>query len=173
MEQTDVKAAHLNQSGILVQSRCRLKQVTLAGNASQTGKMVFFDCLTAPVTTGNYGRSGTTVTVSSTAHGLNTGDLVGISFNTSSNVSATDGNYPITKVDANTFTITDINSGTVTNTGTGCQYVTGNNRWVSTYETLAGATGTQQLLVPGEGVLCYQGIYVYMVYMGFCTIHYG
>jgi hypothetical protein len=171
--QYDVKASHLNQSGTAVTGRARLKQVTLAGNASQSGKIVFFDCLSAPVTSGNYGRSGTTVTVSSTAHGLQTGNTVGISYNTSSGVSATDGNYVITRVDANTFTITDPNSGTVTNAGTGCQYVTGNNRWISTYETLTGATATQQLTVPGEGLLCYQGIYIYMVNMGFATVHYG
>ncbi len=173
MMQTDVKAAHLNQSGLAVSGRTRLKQITLAGNASQSGKIVFFDCLSAPVTSGNYGRSGTTVTVSSTAHGLNTGDWVGISYNSSSGVSATDGNYQVTRVDANTFTITDPNSGTVTNAGTGCQYVTGNNRWISTYETLTGATATQQVWIPGEGLLCPQGIYAYMANMGFMTLHYG
>jgi len=171
--QYDVKASHLNQSGIAVNGRCRLKQITLAGNASQSGTLAFFDSITAPVTSGTYGRSGTTVTVSSTGHGLTTGAIVGISYNSSSNVSATDGNYPITVVDANTFTIVDPNSGTVVNAGTGCQYVTGNNRWVSTYETLTGATATQQLLVPGEGLLCYQGVYIYMANIGFATIHYG
>ena len=172
--QTDVKAAHLNQSGFLVKFRCRKKQVTLAGNASQTGKLVFFDTQSAPVTSGNYGRSGNTITVSSTGHGLTTGTAVGISFNTSTGVSATDGNYVITVTDANTFTMTDINSGTVTNAGTGCQYVVGNtNIWLATYETLSGATATQQLLVPGEGQLCQNGIYAYMSNMGFVTIHYG
>lgn len=171
--QYDVKAAHLNQSGIAVAFSVRLKQITLSGNASQSGKMVFFDCITAPVTNANYGRSGNIVTISSTAHGLNTGDFVGISYNSSSGLSATDGNYQVVRVDANTFTIEDLNSGTVVNAGTGCQYVTGINRWVSTYETLAGATATQQLLVPGEGLLCKQGVYIYMVNMGFATIHYG
>jgi len=173
MMQTDVKSAHLNQSGFLTKFRCRKKQVTLAGNAGQAGNLVFFDTTVAPVTTATYGRSGNTITVSSTGHGLTTGTSVGISFNNSSNVSATDGNYTITVTDANTFTITDINSGTVTNAGTGCQYVTGNNKWMTTYETLTGATATQQLLVPGEGALAYNGIYAYMVNMGFVTIHYG
>jgi len=146
----------------------------LCGNASQAGNIVFFDTNTAPVTSGTYGRSGNTITVSSTGHGLSTGATVGISFNSSSGVSATDGNYVITVTDANTFTMTDINSGTVTNAGTGCQYVSGNtNIWIATYETLTGATATQQLLVPGEGQLCLNGIYVYMVNMGFVTIHYG
>ena len=171
--QYDVKASHLNQSGIAVNARCRLKQITLAGNASQSGKIAFFDCITAPVTSATYGRSGTTITVSSTAHGLVTGATVGISFNSSTNVSATDGNYTITVTDANTFTMTDINSGTVTNAGTNCQYVTGVNKWVSTYETLSGATTTTNLTIPGEGLLCAQGVYVYMANVGFATIHYG
>ena len=174
--QYDVKAAHLNESGFLLApaTRTRLKQITLAGNASQSGSLVFFDTATAPVTSGTYGRSGTTITVSSTGHGLSTGAYVGISFNSSSNVSATDGNYVITVTDANTFTMTDINSGTVTNAGTGCQYVFGNtNIWIATYETLTGATATQQLSVPGEGLLFESGMYVYMNNMGFVTIHYG
>ena len=176
--QYDVKAAHLNESGFLLApaTRTRLKQITLAGNASQSGSLVFFDTATAPVTSGTYGRSGTTITVSSTGHGLSTGTYVGIRFNTSSNVSATDGNYVITVTDANTFTMTDINSGTVTNAGTGCQYVSSPsklNKWISTYETLTGATATQQLSVPGEGLVFESGMYVYMNNMGFVTVHYG
>jgi hypothetical protein len=172
--QYDVKAAHLNQSGFLNKIRSRMKQITLAGNASQAGTIAFFDTTTAPVTSGTYGRSGNTITVSSTGHGLTTGQTIGISFNSSSGVSATDGNYVITVTDANTFTMTDINSGTVTNAGTGCQYVSGNtNVWMTTYETLTGATATQQLLVPGEGALALNGIYVYMNNIGFVTIHYG
>ena len=172
--QYDVRAAHLNQSGFLVKGRIRSKQVTLCGNASQAGKLVFFDTNTAPVTSATYGRSGNTITVSSTSHGLTTGQTIGISFNTSSGVSATDGNYVITVTDANTFTMTDINSGTVTNAGTGCQYVFGNtNIWTATYETLTGATATQQLLVPGEGQLVGNALYAYMVNMGFVTVHYG
>ena len=173
MMQTDVRAAHLNQAGLAYSGRTRLKQITLAGNASQAGKMVFFDCTTAPNTSATYGRSGNTITVSLNAHGLVANTKIGISFNSSSGVSATDGNYTVATASANSFTLTDINSGTVTNAGTGCQFVTGSNLWLSTYETLSGATGTQQLLIPGEGILCQQGIYVYMIYMGFCTIHYG
>jgi hypothetical protein len=170
--QFDVKAAHLNQSGIATIGRVRLKQFTFAGNAGQSGKLALFDCVTAPVTTGTYARSGTTVTVTQTAHGLVTGDVVGISFNSASNVSATDGNYPITKLTADTFTITDINSGTVAG-GTACQYSSGVNRWISTYETLTGATATTNITVPGEGLLCNNGVYTYLANMGFVTVHYG
>jgi hypothetical protein len=173
MQQTDVRASHLNQSGIAYIGRLRLKQITLAGNASQSGKLVFFDCITAPVTTATYGRSGNTVTVALNAHGLNAGDLIGISYNSSTGVSATDGNYVVATASANSFTITDPNSGTVTNAGTNCQYVTGNNKWLSTYETLSGATTTTNISIPGEGILCPQGLYVYMANVGFATVHYG
>ena len=57
-----------------------------------------------------YARSGSTVTVTSTGHGLSNGSEVILDF-TSGN--ATDGFYTITSVaDANTFTITDSASGT-------------------------------------------------------------
>lgn len=172
--QYDVKASHLNESGFMTTFRSRKKQITLNGNASQTGKLAFFDTDTAPVTSGNYGRSGNVVTVSSTNHGLSNGTVIGISFNTSSGLSATDGNYVITATNANTFTLTDINSGTVTNAGTGCQYVVGNgNSWMATYETLAGATATTQLTIPGEGALARNGIYAYMNNIGFVSIFYG
>ena len=57
-----------------------------------------------------YARSGTTVTVTSTAHGLSTGDQVIADFTSGG---ATDGFYTITVSDANTFTFTDSASGTI------------------------------------------------------------
>ena len=124
MQQTDVKAAHLSVSGTIKSGRTRLKQFTFAGTGGQTGKLVIFDCVTAPTTTGTYAQSGTTtVTVTSTAHGLSTGDIVGISFNSTTGGSATDGNYAITKTGANTFTITDPTSNTLSGSPPSCQYV--------------------------------------------------
>lgn len=174
MQQTDVKAAHLSVSGTIESGRTRLKQFTFAGTGGQTGRLVIFDCATAPTTTGTYAQSGTTtVTVTSTAHGLSTGDIVGISFNTTTGGSATDGNYAITKTGANTFTITDPNSNTLSGSPPGCQYVSGNNRWVTTYETLTGSTGTSSIDVPGEGLLVANGIYAYLLNVGFVTVHFG
>ena len=174
MQQTDVKAAHLSVSGIIQSGRTRLKQFTFAGTGGQTGRLVIFDCVTAPTTTGTYAQSGTTtVTVTSTAHGLSTGDIVGISFNSTTGGSATDGNYAITKTGANTFTITDPNSNTLSGSPPGCQYVSGNNRWVTTYETLTGSTGTSSIDVPGEGLLVANGIYAYLLNVGFVTVHFG
>ena len=66
--QYDVKQAHLNGSGIFVVGPTRIKGISLTGTAS-AGQLIVFDTLTAPVTTGTYGRSGTTVTVTQSAHG--------------------------------------------------------------------------------------------------------
>ena len=130
--QTDVKQGHLNQSGFFVLGRNRVKGVSFFGGS---GTLVLFDSTAAPVTSSvTYCRSGTTVTISKTAHGLTTGTIVGIHFDAGSGGAATDGNYAITRVDADTFTLTDINTGTITGTPAAV-YVSGANRWLLTYET--------------------------------------
>ena len=60
--------------------------------------------------TGTYARSGTTVTVTATAHGLSNGDQVIADFTSGA---ATDGYYTIANVTSNTFTVTDAASGTI------------------------------------------------------------
>ena len=171
--QYDVKAAHVSVSGIILSGRARLKQFTFAGTGGQNGRLVAFDCLSAP-TAATYAQSGTsTVTVTSTAHGLSTGATVGISYASTTGGSATDGNYTITVTGANTFTITDPNSNTLSGSPPACQYVSGSNRWITTYETLTGSTATSSVNVPGEGLLAANGIYIYMLNIGFVTIHYG
>ena len=171
--QYDVKAAHLSGSGIIQSGRTRLKQFTFAGTGGQNGRLVAFDCIAAP-TVGTYAQSGTTtVTVTSTAHGLTTGTIVGIAYASTTGGSATDGNYPITVTGADTFTITDPNINTLSGSPPACQYVSGGNRWITTYETLTGSTGTSSINVPGEGLLAVNGIYIYMLNIGFVTIHYG
>lgn len=171
--QFDVKSAQLNESGILVSGRCRLKQMTFAGTGGQAGTLAIFDTVLTPVSA-TYARSGNTVTVSSTGHGLTTGQVIGIAFATASSVSATCGNYTVTVVNANTFTITDPNSGTVAS-GTNCYYVGGTSagQWTTQFTTLTSATNIQQILVPGEGLLMSNGIYALMVNIGFCTVFYG
>jgi hypothetical protein len=180
--QYDIKSSHLGQSGFLtIGNRARLKQVLYAGNGSQSGSLNLFDTAVAPVSA-SYGRSGTTITVSKSGHGLSTGATVGIGFAIASGASATDGNYVITVTDANTFTITDPNSGTVT-PGTNCWYVVSYpngdtryanpQRWLCQYDTVAGQTSTTQVLVPGEGMLCTNGIYAVCSTISFVSIFYG
>ena len=154
--QYDVKTSKVQGSGFLVVGRVRLKQGTVLGNGT-AGYIDFFDTNTAP-TAATYGRSGTTVTVTSTGHGLVTGNKVGIAYVAASNVAPVSGNYTVTVVDANTFTVTDLNSGSIA-TNTVCNYVTNGGKWAMGINT---GTNLQpfQLLVPSEGILCEQGVYV-------------
>jgi hypothetical protein len=153
--QYDVKTSKIQGSGLMYSGRVRLKQGTILGSGT-AGYLDFFDTTTAP-TAATYGRSGTTVTVTKTAHGLSTGDTVGIAYIAAGGVAPVSGNYKITKVDADTFTITDLNSGTIA-TSTVCNYVNNGGRWLMGINT---GTNLQpfQLLIPGEGILATLGIY--------------
>lgn len=62
---------------------------------------------------GTYGRTGTTVTVSMTAHGMTTGQIANLTFAAGTGGTATSGHYSVTVIDANSFTITDTASGTI------------------------------------------------------------
>jgi hypothetical protein len=167
--QYDVKQGHLNESGFFVLGRNRVKGVSYFGGG---GTLVLFDTTSAPVTSSvTYARTGTLVTVSKTSHGLATGDVVGIHFDSNTGVSATDGNYSITRVDANSFTLTDINSGTITSTA--ALYVSGVNRWLLTYETHSTDEFQNSPIIPGEGVLVTNGIYAYMSSIDSAQIYYG
>jgi hypothetical protein len=168
--QYDVKQGHLNESGFFVLGRNRVKAISFFGGS---GTLVLFDTTSAPVTSSvTYERVGTLVTVTKTAHGLVTGNTVGIHFNSLSNVSATDGNYTITRLNADEFTLTDINTGSIADTATAL-YVTGSNRWLLTYETHSSDEFQNSPIIPGEGVLATNGIYAYMSGIDATQIYYG
>jgi hypothetical protein len=167
---TDVKQAHINQSGFLVQGRNRVRALSYVGTAA-AGTLAIFDTATAPVTSGvTYGRSGTTVTVTKTAHGLTTGDVVGIHFEAFP--SATDGNYVITVTGANTFTLTDINTGTITGSPAAV-YVSGGGSWLLTYESSATDIFNNSPDIPEDGVLAIKGVYAFMDGIALVNIYYG
>ena len=165
--QYDVKTSHLSGTGLMVSGRVRLKNLIYLGTGT-AGGIDLFDTLTAPVAA-TYARSGYTVTVTSTAHGLVTGQNIGITFSAASSVSAAAGNYIVTKLTADTFTITDLNTGTIAG-GTACIFSTG--KWLGGYNT---STGVQpfQVIVPGEGVLAQTGIYTVVTNIVFQTVTYG
>jgi hypothetical protein len=175
--QYDVQSVHLNSSGACYNGPVRFKGLVLVGSATG-GTLNVWDSTTAPVVA-SYGRSGYTVTVTSSSHGLVTGQQVGITFSTASGSSATNGNYIITVVNANSFTITDINTGTIA-TSTVCNYVAspvGNNLspWLTSLDT-ATTTGTPQIIYynpPGEGQRCHQGLYATFSSMTGLTVFYG
>jgi hypothetical protein len=172
MMQTDVLSAHLHQSGFLIaQSPARIKSVSMKGT-SNAGQLDLFSTTTAP-TTATYAQSGTTVTVTSNAHGLNTGDRIGIAFALGTGGAALSGNYTITKTGANTFTLTNPNTLSIT-AGAGCVYVSDAlASWLMTFETTAGDTYQNYFLLPGEGVRSLLGTYAYMSNVDIVTIFYG
>ena len=165
--QTDVKAAHLNNSGFAVLGPNRLKGLATVGTAS-AGTLDIFDTTTAPVSA-TYERAGTLVTVTKSSHGLATGDVVGLSFATASGSSATNGNYPITVLTSSTFTITDINTGTIA-ASTACLYA---SRWVVSYDIGATDVFGNNILLPGEGIKVVNGIYLSMSNILSSVIYYG
>jgi len=167
MMQTDVKAGHLNNTGFMLLGRTRLKALSVVGTAT-AGTLDVFDTTTAPVTTATYTRSGTTVTVTSTAHGLVTGDVRGFAFASASGISATNGNYTVTRTGANTFTLTDINSGTIASTALAYSTL-----WLNSYDVGAGDLFGNFALIPGEGILVQNGIYMIMTNVTSANIYYG
>ena len=175
--QYDVQSVHLNQSGFGYIGRVRVKGMTISSTATG-GAVSIFDSLTAPVTTGTYARSGTTVTVTQAAHGLTTGDRVGIAFAVGTGGSATNGNYTVTVLTSSTFTITDINSGSISGTPS-CTYVfntgTGTStQWHGSFDTAAAAAMTN-IVFPGEGFLIENALYVNMTATNISavTVFYG
>lgn len=165
--QTDVLAGTLVESGFVYKNRTRVKGISLKGGAS-AGLLEIFSTTAAPVSA-TYARSGTTVTVTKTGHGLSTGDQVGLSFATGTGGTGTDGNYAVTVLTADTFTITDINSGSVT-AGAACKY---GDRWIMTYRTVAGDTFLNYWLLPGEGILAPNGVYMVLTNLTAASIFYG
>ena len=165
--QTDVKSGHLNNSGFVVLGRNRLKAVSMVGTAT-AGTLDIFDTTTAPVAA-TYARTAAVITVTKTAHGLATGDVVGLTFATASGSSGTNGNYTITVASSSTFTVTDINSGTIAG-GTVAAYA---SLWLASYDTGAADLFGNFALIPGEGILVKNGIYLSMSNLTSANIYYG
>ena len=170
--QTDIQSGHLDVVGFVIPNgRARIKGITYQASGAGAGVIDIFDTTVAPISA-TYGRSGTLVTVTKSAHGLETGDRIGIAYNSAAGASATNGNFSITKVDANTFTITDLNSGTVT-AGTACVYVNSGARWLTSFATIVSQTTPVNVLLPGEGLLAALGVYLNFTNTSFVTIFYG
>jgi len=168
MNQTPVQQAHLNGSGFMVLGRNRIRGISFTGSAT-TGFIALFDTITAPVTNATYGRSTTTVTITKSSHGLTTGDVIGIDFAAGSEGTATNGNYPVTVTNSSTFTITDINSGTIT-AGAAMVYST---RWLMSYDVIATDIFNNAPIIPQDGVLVVNGVYAYMSNVVAANIYYG
>jgi hypothetical protein len=168
MNQTPVKQAHLNASGFMVLGRNRVKAISFTGSAT-AGYVTLFDTTVAPVTTATYGRSSTTITVTLTAHGLTTGQTIGVDFAAGTGGTATNGNYVVTVTNSSTFTLTDINSGSIT---AGAAMVF-SSKWLMTYDVAASDSFNNSPFIPDDGVIVVDGIYAQMSNVVACNIYYG
>ena len=158
--QYDVKSKHMSASGAAVDYRTRLKgAIVSADTTSATRNVVFANNSTK---TGTYNIPGsTTCTVTITAHGLATGDRVWLDF---TSCSAVDNVYVVTKITADTFSV--VTASLTTN---------GN---VTMYSDILMEADTYypaayNVLIPGEGILAENGIYVGLVANLTATIFYG
>jgi hypothetical protein len=163
--QYDVKSAHMPSSGVAVSYRTRLKGAIVSANASAaTRNTVFANNLAQ---TGTYGRTTNVVTVTITNHGLSNGDRVWLDFSAGTGGTATDNIYAVTVSDANTFTVTDSASGSITGSPAVSMYA----------DILLEADSYNptafNVIVPGEGILATEGIFVGLVANVTATVFYG
>ena len=144
--QYDVKSVHSSASGVAVGYRTRLKGVVISPSESQTLNIAFCDNISL---SGTYDVPGSTVcTVTIANHGLSNGDRVYLNFTSGS---SSDNTYTVSNVSTNTFTVT---VASATTSGNVTMYAA-----VLIELDCASATAFYTL-IPGEGILAEQGIYV-------------
>ena len=160
--QYDVLAKHIHTSGTQVSFATRLKNFTVTSGTSSLRNAAI--CDPTVFKSGTYERlaASTTVVVTITAHGLETGDRVFMDFTTGT---ANDGVYEITKTGANTFTVTTAASTATSGNITFYSVILVE---VDTYSTVG-----LLILIPGEGIRCPNGIYVGLGGSVTATIYYG
>ena len=144
--QYDVKSAHNTVSGVAVNYRARLKGVLISPSTAVTYNTSFCDNVSL---SGTYDVPGsTTCTVTIANHGLSNGDRVYLNFTSGT---AQDEAYTVANVATNTFTVTVASATTSGN--------------VTMYPDILAefdcSNGTSfYTLIPGEGILAPNGIYV-------------
>jgi hypothetical protein len=158
--QYDVKSAYASASGSMVPFRTRLKGAALSSAVSTAGTAIFLNDFTI---SGTYARATTTATVTAQNHGLQTYNSVYIDFAAGG---PADGIYKVATVpNANTFTVTVLNSGNTS--GAAIVY-----NGVLAQATVSTVSGTN-LVIPGEGILASEGIRVVLDSSVTATIYYG
>jgi hypothetical protein len=159
--QYDVKSVHMQTSGVAVNYRTRLKGSIISANAAAAARNVVY--ANNSTQTSTYNIPGSTVcTVTIVNHGLATGDRVWLNFTTGSG--ATNNVYVVTKVTADTFTVT---TASLTTNGNVTMYATILME-VDSYNAAAFTA-----FIPGEGILAENGIYVGLVANLSTTVFYG
>lgn len=144
--QYDVKSYHNTESGLAVNYRTRLKGVLISPSTAVTYNTSFCNNVSL---SGTYNVPGSTVcTVTIANHGLSNGDRVYLNFTSGT---AQDEAYTVANVTTNTFTVTVASATTSGN--------------VTMYPDILAefdcSNGTSfYTLIPGEGILAPNGIYV-------------
>jgi cytoskeletal protein RodZ len=160
--QYDVKSYHVTTSKTVTSSAVRLKSITVSPATASLRSSAVAD--PTVFKTGTYARlaASTTVTVTITAHGLETGDRVFMDFTTGT---AVDGVYAITKTNANVFTVT---TAANTETSGAITFYSSILLEVNTYNIVG-----LPILVPGEGIYCKNGMFVGVGGSVTATVFYG
>ena len=144
--QYDVKSYHNSVSGVAVPYRTRLKGVVISPSASTVYNVAIANNVAQ---SGTYDIPGTTTcTITIAGHGVVLGSRVWLQFTSGNALSDV---YVVTAVTINTFTVT---TGVLTTSGN----VTVYNDILAEFDC---ATGTSfYTLIPGEGIMALDGIYV-------------
>ncbi len=145
-QQYDVKSFHNTVSGVAVDYKTRLKGVVISPSTSVTYNISFCDNI---YVSGTYDVPGSTVcTVTSANHGLSNGNRIYMDFTSGT---AQDEAYNVSNVTQNTFTVTVTSATTSGNV----------NLYPFILAEFDCSSGTSYYtLIPGEGILSDNGIYV-------------
>ena len=144
--QYDVKSVHNTASGVAVGYRTRLKGVLISPSTAVTFNTSFCNNISL---SGTYNIPGSTVcTVTIANHGLANGDRVYLDFTSGT---AQDEAYTVANVTTNTFTIT---TASLTTNGNVTMYP----QILAEFDCSNGTAF--YTLIPGEGILAQDGIFV-------------
>ena len=157
--QYDVKSTHQTVSGVAYSARTRLKGAVLSPSNASAKNTIFANNVAQ---NGTYNIPGSTVcTVTITNHGLANGARVWADFTSGT---AVDNVYVVANASANTFTIT---TASLTTSGN-----------VSVYSDVLMEVDcfnavSFNVIIPGEGILANDGIYVGVPANVSATVFYG
>ena len=159
--QYDVRSYIAKTSGTAVNYRTRLKGITLSSATVSLRNIAVADPTVSK--SGTWSRTGTTVTVTINGNGLTNGQRVFL--DVAPGTTMRDGMYEVSNVATNTFTVTSVTSGVASGTVTMYTVIYAE---FDTYQTVG-----FPIFVPGEGILCDNGIYVGLGPSVTATIFYG
>jgi hypothetical protein len=145
-QQYDVKSFHNTESGVAVDYKTRLKGVVVSPSTSVTYNVGICNNVSA---SGTYNVPGSTVcTVTIANHGLSNGNRAYLNFTSGT---AQDESYNVSNVTQNTFTVT---VASATTSGNVVMYP----KILAEFDCSSGTSF--YTLIPGEGIVADDGIYV-------------